>query len=735
MSLLLRVGGLRVGLRPCCGRSLIRTPHLARRAFSCIPRTLAHRAPTPATTTTVAAAIAASCSTAWYFSTTCSSAPSPPATTVAPESAAVDTPTSETEHTAEAEATADTACEIIVETAKNKDGIWAAVRYIWGLVDGGLLLLGCLFTIGGVAMGVLVPIRSAALLKAATNGALTTRAVLSVLAVANFQALLKMAGSACLLSVGDRLKQRLRGRTFAAVLAQELAWVHERRPAALIASITSDTEEVARAVSHVLGTSLAAIVSVLGSLVSLFTISPPLTALTLCLAPPVAVLGALGAARERRMRKVARAAGDNAVASASEVVEKLSTVQAYAQEQLEEKRYQALLAKEGGLNWHVLMFHKFWTTCLQLLTTSGTALALALAGSLAAAGKFDANMLLPFSQLAVGIGQGIGTIIFLTGDMAKLGDATRRLREVSERTPLIIGDAGEEGDINSPFLNGRMDLKGITFAYPSRPEQRVLNNCTLSLAPGKMTALVGPSGGGKSTLQLLLARFYDPAEGAVELDGADLKTLKPRWLRGSVVGVVTQEPVLLPGTIFDNIGTLPLQLCADLPGGGCAHSCCPAFESLCVCVTAYARPGATEEDVIAAATAANAHEFIVGLTDGYQTQLGGGGSGGLSVGQRQRLAIARALLKDPKVLLLDEPTSALDPAAEKAVQQALDRLSEGRTTLVVAHRLSTVRRADSIAVLYGGRIVEQGTHDELVKRDGVYAGMVRSQAAAMAGSV
>lgn len=403
------------------------------------------------------------------------------------------------------------------------------------------------------------------------------------------------------------------------------------------------------------------------------------------------------------MRKVARAAGDNAVASASEVVEKLSTVQAYAQEQLEEKRYQALLAKEGGLNWHVLMFHKFWTTCLQLLTTSGTALALALAGSLAAAGKFDANMLLPFSQLAVGIGQGIGTIIFLTGDMAKLGDATRRLREVSERTPLIIGDAGEEGDINSPFLNGRMDLKGITFAYPSRPEQRVLNNCTLSLAPGKMTALVGPSGGGKSTLQLLLARFYDPAEGAVELDGADLKTLKPRWLRGSVVGVVTQEPVLLPGTIFDNI--------------------------------AYARPGATEEDVIAAATAANAHEFIVGLTDGYQTQLGGGGSGGLSVGQRQRLAIARALLKDPKVLLLDEPTSALDPAAEKAVQQALDRLSEGRTTLVFAHRLSTVRRADSIAVLYGGRIVEQGTHDELVKRDGVYAGMVRSQAAAMAGSV
>lgn len=204
-------------------------------------------------------------------------------------------------------------------------------------------------------MQVLVPIRSAALLKAATDGCLTTKKVLAVLAVANAQALLKMAGSACLLSVGDRLKQRLRGHSFAAVLAQELAWVHERRPAALIASITSDTAEIARAVSHVLGTSLAAIAGVIGSLVSLFGISPPLTALTLCLAPPVAILGALGAARERRMRKRANEAGNAAVASASEVVEKLGTVQAYAQEDLEEARYQALLTKEGNLNWHVVL--------------------------------------------------------------------------------------------------------------------------------------------------------------------------------------------------------------------------------------------------------------------------------------------------------------------------------------------------------------------------------------------
>ena len=303
--------------------------------------------------------------------------------------------------------------------------------------------------------------------------------------------------------------------------------------------------------------------------------------------------------------------------------------------------------------------------------------------------------------LAVGIGSGIGQIIFLSGDAAKLGEAVARLREVSERDPLIRGDEGSTLDRDSPFLTGEMRLKDVSFRYAARPDEAVLSDCSLTLKAGAVTALVGPSGGGKSTLQLLLARFFDPDSGSVELDGADLRTLKPKWLRGSIVGVVTQEPVLLPGTIRDNI--------------------------------AYARPDATDDEVIAAATAANAHEFISGLTDGYATQLGGGGSGGLSVGQRQRLAIARALLKDPKVLLLDEPTSALDPAAEKAVQAAIDHLSAGRTTLVVAHRLSTVRRADCIAVLLGGKIVEQGTHDELVTRGGVYAGMVRSQEAAMAG--
>ena len=204
----------------------------------------------------------------------------------------------------------------------------------------------------------------------------------------------------------------------------------------------------------------------------------------------------------------------------------------------------------------------------------------------------------------------------------------RRLREVSEREPAIRAEEGATLSEGSPFFHGKMALEDVTFAYPSRPSHRVLDGCTIHLQPGKTTALVGPSGGGKSTAQLLLARFFDPQHGFVSLDGADLRKLQPRWLRGHVVGYVTQEPVLLPGSVKDNI--------------------------------TYSRPDATDEEVVAAAKAANAHDFIRRLADGYDTQLGGGGGGGLSVGQRQRVALARAFLKNPQVLLLDECAAASD---------------------------------------------------------------------------
>lgn len=395
-----------------------------------------------------AAAIATAVSSAIYSATQSTACAAAPETTPA-ETATLAATVTTTGDSKEAEATSETGPaedkEVVKELidpkkaldTKPEGGLGSALWYIWSLVDKGLVLIGCLFAIASVYTGVLVPLRSAVLLKAATAGGITMKEVLGVLGVANAQALFRVASSACLIRAADRLKLRLREHAFGAVLAQELEWVHGKRPAALIAAITSDTEEAGRAVSVLLANTLGSVTRVIGALISLFQISPQLTGLTLLLAPPIATLGAVSAAYERRMRKRSRAASDAAVAGASEIVEKLATVQAYAQEEREGVRYAGLLASEERLTYRVLMFHKGWTTALQLLTSTFTALALAVAGKLAAAGRFDPTMLLPFQRLAMDIGGGIGAMIYLSGDAAKLGDAIRRLKEVSEGIPCL----------------------------------------------------------------------------------------------------------------------------------------------------------------------------------------------------------------------------------------------------------------------------------------------------------
>jgi ABC-type multidrug transport system fused ATPase/permease subunit len=557
-----------------------------------------------------------------------------------------------------------------------------ALRWVLQFVDGVLLAAGCLLTLCSVVVGVMVPTRSAALLKAAQQGRLTAKLVVYVLALVNAQALLKVAGSYCLLLAGQKVKRKLRELLFSSVLAQDLAWVASSRPAALIAQLATDTEELARSISASLGMAITSAATVLGAVVQLAVISPQLTLLVLLIAPPIATVASFASRYDRRLRKRANEASSAATMSAGESFTKLPTIQAYAQESREAARYSGLLEKEGALQRTHLTFHKAWTSMLQVVTNMTTAVALAYAGALAARGALDPSLLLSFSQLSMSLSHGVGQFLFLAGDAAKLSDAAERIKAVAERTP-GIPPGGATLDRASPFLRGEVVFDNVRFSYPSRseggtPPPPVLDGLNLTLRAGKVTALVGPSGGGKTTAAHLVARFLDADDsgdgGRVLLDGADLKTLSPTWLRTEVVGLVTQEPVLLPGTVAENI--------------------------------AYGRPSASHAEV------------------GYQTELLEGG--GLSVGQRQRIAIARALLKDPKVLVLDEPTSALDSESEKVVQQALDRLAHGRTTLVVAHRLSTIRNADSIAVLHGGRVTECGTHDELLREDGEYASMVKA---------
>jgi len=258
--------------------------------------------------------------------------------------------------------------------------------------------------------------------------------------------------------------------------------------------------------------------------------------------------------------------------------------------------------------------------------------------------------------------------------------ACRSVLEVVARVPTI--DAFSEEGL-AVELKGAIEVKDVTFAYPTAPHHLICNGYSLSIPAGTSCALVGPSGAGKSTLIQLLERYYDPLSGSVLIDGVDLRAMNVKALRRQI-GLVGQEPMLFVGTIAENI--------------------------------ALGKDKATREEVEAAARAANAHEFIVeSLGDGYDTQVGLGG-GKLSGGQKQRIAIARAIVRRPSVLLLDEATSALDAESEAAVQEALERAMQGRTTLVIAHRLSTVRHADCIVLMHGGAAVEAGTHDELIAR-------------------
>ncbi|URD92738.1 ABC transporter transmembrane region [Musa troglodytarum] len=294
------------------------------------------------------------------------------------------------------------------------------------------------------------------------------------------------------------------------------------------------------------------------------------------------------------------------------------------------------------------------------------------------------------------LGSGLSNIKYFS----EASSAGERIMKVIRRTPRIDSDSTEGTVIEN--LSGDVEFRSVEFAYPSRPEIIILRGFDLKVPAGKTVALVGGSGSGKSTVIALMERFYDPLGGEILLDGVDIRSIKLKWLR-SQIGLVSQEPALFATSIKENL--------------------------------LFGKEEATMEEVVAAATASNAHRFISQLPQGYDTQVGESGVQ-MSGGQKQRIAIARAVLKSPRILLLDEATSALDSESERVVQEALDLASLGRTTIVVAHRLSTIRNADVIAVVQAGRVAELGPHDDLIRdEDGLYSSLVRfQQTAGAAGS-
>ncbi|MGH2348090.1 MAG: ABC transporter ATP-binding protein [bacterium] len=363
-------------------------------------------------------------------------------------------------------------------------------------------------------------------------------------------------------------------------------------------------------------------------------------------------------------------------------------IRAFTREDREIGRFRAENEQTFGANIKIGRMVALQVAASDFLTACGILLVLWFGGQRVTAGSLTAGWLVAFlAYIALAIQPSLNLVRHYAGLRQALA-AFGRIRALLDE-PAQIHD--RPGAVPMPPIAGRVRFEDVSFAY--EPHQWALRDLNLEVAPGERVALVGLSGAGKTTLVNLIARFYEPATGRVEIDGWDLRRVTTRSLRRQI-GLVPQETILFRGTVRDNI--------------------------------AYARPDASLDEVIAAARAANAHDFIVALSQEYETILGDDGMQ-LSGGQRQRLAIARALLNNPRLLILDEATSALDSESEALIQDAIDRVARGRTTFIIAHRLSTVRRADRIVVLDQGAVVEDGRHDELLARDGTYARLLRLQ--------
>ena len=487
---------------------------------------------------------------------------------------------------------------------------------------------------------------------------------------------------------GERVVARLRRALFSRLLAREIGFFDQERTGDLISRLSADTGVLQNAVTANLSMTLRFLLQALGSVGVLFWTSTRLTLMMLAMVPVAAVGVALFARYVRRLAKKTQDALAAASTVAEEVFANVRTVRSFAREDGEIDRYSTSVGEALSLGRRLALAYGAFQGVGAVAAFSSISLVLWYGGHLVMNGALSVGTLTSFMLYTFYLSFSLAALAGLYGDYQKAIGASQRVFQ------LLAQDATmTSGTRVLTHVLGRVRFEGVVFAYPSRPEARVLNHIHLTLEPGKVVALVGPSGGGKSTVAQLVSRFYDPSEGCVMLDDVDVRAFDSAWLRKQI-GLVAQEPVLFAMSLAENIR--------------------------------YGRHDATDAEVIEASKAANAHEFIIALPSGYDTEVGERGVR-LSGGQRQRVAIARALLKDPKILLLDEATSALDAESEHLVQEALERLMKGRAVMVIAHRLSTVKNADLVVVIDHGRIVESGSHAALVEADGLYRRLLDRQ--------
>lgn len=507
------------------------------------------------------------------------------------------------------------------------------------------------------------------------------------------QGLLTFGYLVLLSRVGERMALDIRRALFSNLLRQDIAFFDAKKTGQLVNRLTTDVQEFKSSFKLVISQGLRSGTQVAGCLVSLSMLSPRLTLLLTVATPALMAVGTLMGSALRKLSRQCQEQVARATGVADEALGNVRTVRAFAMEQREEERYGAELegsrCKAEELGRGIALFQGLSNIAFNCMVL-GT---LFIGGSLVAGQQLTGGDLMSFLVASQTVQRSMANLSVLFGQVVRGLSAGARVFEYMTLSPCIPLSGGS--CIPRENLRGSITFHNVSFSYPCRPGFQVLRDFTLMLPPGKIVALVGQSGGGKTTVASLLERFYDPTAGMVMLDGWDLRTLDPSWLRGQVIGFISQEPVLFGTTIMENIR--------------------------------FGKLGASDEEVYAAAREANAHEFITSFPEGYNTVVGERGAT-LSGGQKQRLAIARALIKQPAVLILDEATSALDSESERVVQEALDRASTGRTVLVIAHRLSTVRGAHHIVVMADGRVCEAGTHEELLRKGGLYAELIRRQA-------
>jgi ATP-binding cassette, subfamily B, bacterial len=507
-------------------------------------------------------------------------------------------------------------------------------------------------------------------------------AVIAIVTIAAVGAISSYTENYLTTSIGQRVMHDLRRMLYYHIQRLSLAYHDQKRTGDLISRVTSDIDSIQSLISSVLLGMIVQLLTLLGMICVMFYLNWKFTLIALSIAPPLFLVVYSFTRRIKQASRAVRRKEGALVSVLQEVLSSIRVVQAFTREDYEQRRFEQESMESVEMALHARNLKAKLPPIVEIVVAAGTCLVIWYGARLVLSGQLSVGALVVFFLYLGKMYKPMRELSKMTDTISKAAVGFERIREVLE-TDMIVRDL--HGARHAPRFKGQIELENISFGYER--DNLVVKDISLKIKPGQLAALVGPTGAGKTTIISLIPRFYDPVSGQVKIDGTDVRRFKVKSLRQQI-SFVLQESLLFRATVWQNI--------------------------------AYGKPEATREEIIDAARLANAHEFIEKMPEGYDTMIGERGVT-LSGGQRQRIAIARAIIRNAPILILDEPSSGLDAASEQLVFDALNRLMEGKTSIVIAHRLATIRRADVIFVIKDGMVVESGTHQELIAQDGLYA--------------